>query len=53
MYICICNALTEGQIRSAATKSCRTVSDLYRVLDCAPICARCVPEVTALLRSSA
>lgn len=49
MYICLCNAVTDRAIRSVAGESACSVSDVYRALNCAPKCGKCVPMVRDML----
>ncbi len=53
MYICLCNALTDGQVRSVCREQQCRVSDIYRALGCAPKCGKCVPLVKELSRAEA
>lgn len=50
MYICLCNAISDKQIRECAgcDKPCK-VSDIYRKFDCRPQCGQCVPYVREML----
>jgi bacterioferritin-associated ferredoxin len=41
MYVCICNALTDQQILTAAEQGARTVADAYRVLGVEINCGQC------------
>jgi len=41
MYICICNAITERQIRACAEDGVRTVGELERCLGVGTACGRC------------
>ncbi len=41
MYVCICNALTDQQILTAAEQGARTVADAYRVLGAEINCGQC------------
>ena len=51
MYICICNGITDRQIKVAIEKrAARSVSDMYRCLLCKPQCGRCAPTVVELMR---
>jgi bacterioferritin-associated ferredoxin len=52
MYICLCNALTERQVRQAAA-SCNDGSPLgvYRACGTQPRCGKCVPMVKDILRN--
>ena len=51
MYICICNAITDRQIKQAVKDSAaQSVSDMYRSMSCRPQCGRCTPTVLGLMR---
>ena len=52
MYVCICNALTEKQIREALAARPADVRAVYRHHDCKPQCGRCVAEVCAMLKKA-
>jgi bacterioferritin-associated ferredoxin len=52
MYVCICNALTERQVREAVAQRPRDAAAVYRYYDCQPQCGRCVPEVCAMLKEA-
>ena len=41
MYVCICNAVTDKQIRKARDKGATTIEDLSRELKVATCCGRC------------
>ena len=41
MYVCICNGVTERDIRDAASRGARTVKDLRRELGVASDCGKC------------
>lgn len=41
MYVCICNAVTDGDIRQAARKGIATMDDLCEDLKVATCCGRC------------
>jgi bacterioferritin-associated ferredoxin len=41
MYVCVCNAVTDRQIREAARLGARSLSDLQRELKVATCCGRC------------
>jgi len=49
MYICICNAVTEREIRGAASLGCATVEDLRRDLGVGDCCGNCVSTARDLL----
>lgn len=52
MYICLCNALTDRDIRTQCCQGGGSVSMVYRGLGCEPQCGKCVPMVRQLLRES-
>ena len=52
MYICLCNSLTDRDVRSCAQGGC-SVSMVYRSLGCEPQCGKCVPFVRQMLREAA
>lgn len=41
MYICICRAVTDGQIKEAAEKGTKNFRDLCKKLDCCNQCGTC------------
>ena len=41
MYVCVCNAITDHEIRSAAQLGCRSLDDLSACLGVATCCRRC------------
>lgn len=49
MYVCLCNALTDRDIRRAADQGHRTVECAYRSLDAEVNCGRCVPLARKLI----
>jgi bacterioferritin-associated ferredoxin len=49
MYICLCNALTDRDVR-ACCQGDPSVSMVYRALGCEPRCGKCVPLVRQMLR---
>ena len=53
MYICICNAVTEREIRGAAELGCATLDDLSRDLGVATCCGKCAPDARRILHKSA
>ncbi|MGH7916568.1 MAG: (2Fe-2S)-binding protein [Candidatus Binataceae bacterium] len=50
MIICLCNRLSESQIRHAAETHRCEPSEIYRALGCAPKCGKCVPLVCEIVR---
>lgn len=49
MYICICNAVTDREIRGAAELGCRDFGELKRDLGVATCCGKCEPEARRVL----
>lgn len=41
MYVCICNALRENEIRHAIAEGARTPDEVYARLDSEPECGTC------------
>ncbi|MGD8309521.1 MAG: (2Fe-2S)-binding protein [Chromatiales bacterium] len=41
MYVCICNAVTDGEIREAVGEGARSLDALGRKLKVATCCGRC------------
>ena len=41
MYICLCNGITESQIRDAVGGGARSLSELHLCLGVASCCGRC------------
>ena len=53
MYVCLCNALTDRQVKQAAA-SAGTIkpSSIYSACGCRAQCGQCVKALVALLRSA-
>jgi len=49
MYVCLCNGLTDRDLRRAAAAGDGSVAQLYQSLGCAPRCGKCVPVVREML----
>ena len=49
MYICLCNGITDRDVRRTASADSPTVAQLYRALGCTPQCGKCVPVVRQML----
>ena len=45
MYLCICNAITDGEVERAVAQGCESVGEVFRHLGERPNCGRCVPEI--------
>ena len=42
MYVCICNGVTDHQIREAAANGCKSVSELTMRTGCGSTCGSCL-----------
>jgi bacterioferritin-associated ferredoxin len=51
MYVCLCNALTDRDVRAHGGDGC-SVAMVYRALGCQPQCGKCVPLVRQMLRQN-
>ncbi len=51
MYVCICNAVTDGQIKAAVDAGATRLRDLRRTLGVAGRCGKCACEAKALLQT--
>ena len=49
MYVCICNAVTDKQIRRAADEGARDLRDLRQQLGVATGCGQCAAEACRVL----
>ena len=49
MYVCVCNAVTDTQIRDAARRGARTLGDLGSELRVAKCCGRCADCANRIL----
>jgi bacterioferritin-associated ferredoxin len=52
MYICICNAITDKQIRRAAKAGISNVGELRETLGVAANCGSCADEAQSILNES-
>jgi bacterioferritin-associated ferredoxin len=53
MYVCICNAVTEQAIRSAAAEGVATLDELARRTGCGDCCGTCADHALAVLAECA
>jgi len=49
MYVCLCNGVTEREIRQVAEAGCRTMSELTMRTGCGASCGSCIEMATQLL----
>ncbi|KAF1717045.1 bacterioferritin [Pseudoxanthomonas yeongjuensis] len=52
MYVCICNGVTDHQIREAATSGVRSVAELTMRTGCGATCGTCLDTASAILEAS-
>jgi bacterioferritin-associated ferredoxin len=49
MYVCICNAVTDREIRQCAALGVKSLDDLRESLGVAACCGRCAPVAAEIL----
>ena len=49
MYVCICNGVTERDIRQAADAGCRSLPELTMRTGCGATCGTCLETAASLL----
>lgn len=49
MFVCICNGVTDSQIRQAAANGCREVSELTMRTGCGATCGSCMEMAADML----
>lgn len=50
MYVCICNAFTDSQVKTLLeTKGARRPADVYRGMGCKPQCGKCSVEIKEMI----
>ncbi len=49
MYVCLCNGVTEREIRHTATAGCRTVAELTMRTGCGSGCGSCLTMAAEIL----
>ncbi|MFT2112541.1 bacterioferritin-associated ferredoxin [Marinomonas sp. 2405UD68-3] len=50
MYICICNAVTDRQIKNALDEGAKTMSDLNKSLSVGSCCGKCVRSTRDIMK---
>jgi len=53
MYLCVCNAVIDREIRTAAEAGCRSFSEIQKELGVATGCGKCEPCVREILADKA
>ncbi|MCZ8322042.1 MAG: bacterioferritin-associated ferredoxin [Novosphingobium sp.] len=49
MYICVCNAIRECELREAARRCPGDVDAVYEALGCRPQCGQCLDDAAEML----
>lgn len=49
MYICVCNAIRESELRDAARRCPGDPDAVYEALGCRPQCGQCLDDAAELL----
>jgi len=52
MYVCLCNALTDRDVRAAITAGASRPALVYRQCGATPCCGKCAPTMRDMLRES-
>ena len=52
MYVCLCNRITDGEIRRHASASVCTPGAIYRARGVAPRCGKCIPMLRSILEEA-
>jgi bacterioferritin-associated ferredoxin len=53
MYVCLCNALTDQHVRTAAQAGANRPSEIYRACGCAVRCGTCSVNMRRILNEAA
>ena len=52
MYVCVCNGVTDHQVREVAAAGCRTLAELTMRTGCGAACGSCVEMARQLLEEA-
>ena len=52
MYVCVCNAITDRDVRAQVEREGCTVASIYHGLGKKPSCGKCAPLMCRLLRQT-
>lgn len=50
MYVCLCNGLTDRDIKGAVASGAEIVSGVYQSLGAAPQCAKCTAHIRDIIQ---
>jgi bacterioferritin-associated ferredoxin len=53
MYICLCNAITDGQVRAAAAGGATRPKEVFATCGCGAQCANCTRTMLSILQEGA
>lgn len=53
MYVCVCHALTDGDVRSAEAEGADTHGEVFRHFGVKPKCGRCISYMCGMLGGTA
>jgi bacterioferritin-associated ferredoxin len=53
MYVCICNGVTESDVRQAAEAGCRSLPELTMRTGCGATCGTCLDTAAGILDAHA
>ena len=53
MYVCLCNAFTDRQVRAVCSAAGSSTAAVYCALGVKPKCGKCVPTVREILNEAA
>ena len=51
MYVCICNALRDRELKAAAEAGGRNVADVFKACGRRPQCGKCLPDVAQMIEN--
>lgn len=51
MYVCICNAITDGEIDQAIASGHSSVEQIYQACGVTPQCGTCRDEITDMIQA--
>lgn len=51
MYVCICNALKEEDVRTAATNGAQKPREIFNAHGCKPECAKCTNCIRKIIQN--
>jgi bacterioferritin-associated ferredoxin len=53
VYVCLCNAITDNQVRAAAAAGAKRPKEVFETCGCGAQCASCTRTILGLLRRDA